>query len=96
MSNENTTATAPAATFGEFFVNHDREADNIGSFHCAMSDHGLAFPRSVSELMEALSFGTSDDEEVQNNVAVFAGLLLELGGYMLAALEQYPAERETA
>lgn len=96
MSHENTTAKAPAATFGQFFSNSDREAVNIASFHNAMVEFGIEFPPSASVLMEGISFGAADDAEVQSNAAVFADLMLELGGYILAALENHPATTEAA
>ncbi len=96
MSHKKTTDKAPAATFGQYFSNFDREAENIGSFHNAMTHFGISFPSSVSALMEGISFGAVDDADVQSNAAVFAGLMLELGGYIIAALENYPAAAEAA
>lgn len=89
MSNENTTVTAPAATFAKFLIERNERNDEINNFHCAFGDHGLHFPASAAEFVEAVSVGMSGDHDVQWNVEMLAHNMRAASDYLFMALAEH-------
>ncbi len=83
------TTKMPAATFAQFLIDRNGKNDEIGNFHSAMGDHGLEFPASATEFLEAVSVGTASDGELQHNVEMLAHNMLEAGNYLLMALLEH-------
>lgn len=78
-----------AVSFAQFLMNRNSENDEINDIHCAMGDHHIEFPASVSEFIAAVSVGTSDDGELQHSVEVLAHIMREAGDYLLMALIEH-------
>ncbi len=81
--------SAPDVTFAQFLINKDSDDDNFGNFHSAMGDHGITFPTSATDFLEAISMGASSDGEVQLNAEQLAHIMREIGDYILMALVEY-------